>query len=237
MRIVGLTGGIASGKSTVSNLFKASSIPVVDADVIARNVLKKGNGGWKRVVSAFGEEILLPSQEVDRPKLGQIVFSSDSKRELLNKLMAPYISTGIFWEILKQWAKGAKVIVVDIPLLFEAKMDKWTKPIVVVWVSQETQLKRLMQRDGLSQEDAGNRAIAQMSLDLKRSKADVVIDNNGDLHNLDQQFDKVLSEIRRPLTWTEFWRSRQGAFSVLGLVTSGLFVCKHFSYLTLSNCL
>jgi dephospho-CoA kinase len=85
MRIVGLTGGIASGKSTVSNLFKASGIPVVDADVVARDVLKKGSGGWKRVVAAFGEEILLPSGEVDRPKLGQIVFSSDSKRQLLNK--------------------------------------------------------------------------------------------------------------------------------------------------------
>ncbi|ESQ51186.1 hypothetical protein EUTSA_v10017203mg [Eutrema salsugineum] len=226
MRIVGLTGGIASGKSTVSNLFKSSGIPVVDADVVARNVLKKGSGGWKRVVGAFGEEILLPSREVDRPKLGQMVFSSDSKRQLLNKLMAPYISTGIFWEILKQWAKGAKVIVVDIPLLFEAKMDKWTKPIVVVWVSEETQLKRLMERDGLSEEDARNRIMAQMSLDSKRSKADVVIDNNGGLDELNHQFNMVLSEIRRPLTWTEFWRSRQGAFSVLGSVVLGVLVCK-----------
>ncbi|KAG7637657.1 Dephospho-CoA kinase [Arabidopsis thaliana] len=226
MRIVGLTGGIASGKSTVSNLFKASGIPVVDADVVARDVLKKGSGGWKRVVAAFGEEILLPSGEVDRPKLGQIVFSSDSKRQLLNKLMAPYISSGIFWEILKQWASGAKVIVVDIPLLFEVKMDKWTKPIVVVWVSQETQLKRLMERDGLSEEDARNRVMAQMPLDSKRSKADVVIDNNGSLDDLHQQFEKVLIEIRRPLTWIEFWRSRRGAFSVLGSVILGLSVCK-----------
>ncbi|CAH8263892.1 unnamed protein product [Arabidopsis lyrata] len=226
MRIVGLTGGIASGKSTVSNLFKASGIPVVDADVVARDVLKKGSGGWKRVVAAFGEEILLPSGEVDRPKLGQIVFSSGSKRQLLNKLMAPYISSGIFWEILKQWASGAKVIVVDIPLLFEVKMDKWTKPIVVVWVSQETQLKRLVERDGLSEEDARNRVMAQMPLDSKRSKADLVIDNNGSLDDLHQQFDKVLSEIRKPLTWIEFWRSRQGAFSVIGSVILGLSVCK-----------
>ncbi|CAH8357692.1 unnamed protein product [Eruca vesicaria subsp. sativa] len=216
MRIVGLTGGIASGKSTVSNLFKASGIPVVDADVIARNVLKKGSGGWKRVVAAFGEEILLPSREVDRPKLGQMVFSSDSKRQILNKLMAPYISS--------------------------AKMDKWIKPIVVVWVSQETQLKRLIKRDGLSEEDARNRVMtqmsfdlkrnrvmAQMSFDLKRSKADIVIDNNGGLDELHQQFDKVLSEITRPLTWIEFWRSRQGAFSILGLVTSGLFVYKQLN--------
>ncbi|EOA27885.1 hypothetical protein CARUB_v10024055mg [Capsella rubella] len=202
MRIVGLTGGIASGKSTVSNLFKASGIPVVDADVVARDVLKKGSGGWKKVVAAFGEDILLPSGEVDRPKLGQIVFSSDSKRQLLNKLMAPYISTGIIWEILKLWASGAKVIVVDIPLLFEVKMDKWTKPIVVVWVSQETQLNRLMERDGLSEEDARNRVMAQMPLDSKRSKADVVIDNNGSLDDLHQQFDKVLTEI--PINWIGF---------------------------------
>lgn len=140
--------------------------------------------------------------------------------------MAPYISTGIFWEILKQWANGAKVIVVDIPLLFEAKMDRWTKPIVVVWVSQETQLKRLMERDGLSEEDARNRVMAQMSLDFKMSKADLVIDNNGCLDDLNQQFNKILSEIRKPLTWTEFWRSRQGAFSVLGSVILGVFVCK-----------
>jgi len=140
--------------------------------------------------------------------------------------MAPYISRGIFWEILKQWASGAKVIVVDIPLLFEVKMDKWTKPIVVVWVSQETQLKRLMERDGLSEADARNRVMAQMPLDSKRSKADVVIDNNGSLDDLHQQFEKVLIEIRRPLTWIEFWRSRQGAFSVLGSVILGLSVCK-----------
>ncbi|XP_010541925.1 PREDICTED: dephospho-CoA kinase [Tarenaya hassleriana] len=227
MRLVGLTGGIASGKSTVSNLFKASYIPVVDADLIARDVLKKGTRGWKKVVAAFGEEILLPSGEVDRPKLGQIVFSSPSKRQLLNKLLAPYISSGIFWEIVKLWAKGAKVIVLDIPLLFEAKLDKWTKPIIVVWVNPETQLKRLMERDGSNEEDAGNRVNAQMPLELKRSKADIVIDNNGSLDDLNEQFKKVLFEIKRPLTWAEFWRSRQGVVSVLSLIL-GVFVCKRF---------
>ena len=85
MRIVGLTGGIGSGKSTVSNLFKLNGVPIVDADVVARDVLKKGTGGWKKVVSAFGEEILLPSGEVDRPKLGQIVFNNPDKRQLLNR--------------------------------------------------------------------------------------------------------------------------------------------------------
>ncbi|KAJ6322791.1 hypothetical protein OIU77_012604 [Salix suchowensis] len=141
MRIVGLTGGISSGKSTASNLFKSHDIPVVDADIVARDVLKKDTGGYKGVVAAFGDDILQANGEVDKPKLGQIVFSDPGKRQLLNRLLAPYISSGIWWEILRLWLKGYKVIVLDIPLLFEAKMDKWTKPIVVVWVDTETQLE------------------------------------------------------------------------------------------------
>ncbi|KAK1560087.1 hypothetical protein Q3G72_021956 [Acer saccharum] len=190
MRIVGLTGGISSGKSTVANLFKANEIPVVDADLVARDVLKRGTGGWKKVVTTFGEDILLANGEVDRPKLGQIVFSDPDKRQLLNRLLAPYISTGIFMEILKLWIKGCKVIVLDVPLLFEAKMDKWTKPIIVVWVDPEIQLQRLMARDRTSEEDAKNRINAQMPLDIKRTKADIVIDNNGSLDDLNEQFRK-----------------------------------------------
>ncbi|KAM1197324.1 hypothetical protein ACFX2I_008930 [Malus domestica] len=120
MKIVGLTGGIASGKSTFLNLFKEHGILVVDADLVARDVLKKSTSGWKKVVLAFGEDILQPDGEVDRPILGQIV------------------------EILKLWMKGCKVIILDVPLLFEAKMDKWSKPIVIVWVDLETQLRRLI---------------------------------------------------------------------------------------------
>ncbi|KAK9282373.1 hypothetical protein L1049_005290 [Liquidambar formosana] len=200
MRIVGLTGGIASGKSTVSNLFKASGIPVVDADLVARDVLKKGTGGWKKVVAAFGEDILQANGEVDRPRLGQIVFSDPAKRQILNRLLAPYISSGIFWEILKLWMKGFKVIVLDVPLLFEAKMDKWTKPIIVVWVDPETQLQRLVARDSTSEEDARNRINAQLPLDLKRTKADIVIDNTGSLEDLNEQFRKMYSIEVRELT-------------------------------------
>ncbi|KAH7578372.1 hypothetical protein JRO89_XS01G0373700 [Xanthoceras sorbifolium] len=226
MRIVGLTGGISSGKSTVSNLFKANDIPVVDADLVARDVLKKGTGGWKKVVATFGEDILLANGEVDRSKLGQIVFSDPAKRQLLNRLLAPYISSGIFMEILKLWIKGFKVIVLDVPLLFEAKMDKWTKPIIVVWVDTETQLQRLMARDRTSEEDAKNRINSQMPLDIKRTKADIVIDNNGSLDDLHEQFRKVLSQVTRPLTWTEFWLSRQGALSAFVSVIVGVVICR-----------
>ncbi|ESR57516.1 Dephospho-CoA kinase [Citrus sinensis] len=230
MRIVGLTGGISSGKSTVSNLFKANDVPVVDADIIARDVLKKGTGGWKKVVAAFGEDILLPNGEVDRSKLGQIVFSDSSKRQLLNGLLAPYISLGIFMEVLKLWIKGCKVIVLDVPLLFEAKMDKWTKPIVVVWVDPDTQLQRLMARDRTSEEDARNRINAQMPLDIKRNNADIVINNTGTLDDLNEQVRKVLFEIKRPLNWTEFWLSRQGALSALVSVVVGVLIFRKVSW-------
>ncbi|KDP28126.1 hypothetical protein JCGZ_13897 [Jatropha curcas] len=226
MRIVGLTGGIASGKSTVSNLFKSHGIPVVDADRVARDVLKKDTGGYKKVAAAFGDDILQVNGEVDRAKLGQIVFSDPAKRQLLNRLLAPYISSGIFCKILKLWLRGCKVIVLDIPLLFEAKMDKWTKPIIVVWVDTEIQLRRLMARDGSSEEDARNRINAQMALDLKRTKADIVIDNTGSLEELERQFQKVLFQVTRPLTWTEFWLSRQGAFMALISIIIGVVLGK-----------
>ncbi|KAI4365688.1 hypothetical protein MLD38_021653 [Melastoma candidum] len=229
MRIVGLTGGIASGKSTVSNMFKANGIPVVDADVVARDALRKGTGGWKKVVDAFGEEILQDDGEVDRKKLGLIVFSDPDKRLVLNRLLAPYISSGIFQEIFKLWLKGHKVIVLDVPLLFEAKMDKWTKPIIVVWVNPETQLLRLIERDRTSEIDARNRIDAQMPLDLKRSKADIVIDNSGPFGDLNEQFCHVLSQVTRPLTWTEFALSRNGALVALLSISVAILIAKNAS--------
>ncbi|KAA8549183.1 hypothetical protein F0562_000867 [Nyssa sinensis] len=191
MRIVGLTGGIASGKSTVSNLFKAHGIPVVDADLVARDVLKKGTGGWRKVVAAFGDDILLDNGEVDRPKLGQIVFADPLKRQLLNRLLAPYISSGIFCKVLKLWMKG-----------------------------------RLMARDMTSVEDAKNRIDAQMPLDLKKNKADIVIDNTGSLDDLEEGFRKVLAQVTKPLTWSEFGLSRQGAILAFISVVVGVLICR-----------
>ncbi|KAK8570215.1 hypothetical protein V6N13_002910 [Hibiscus sabdariffa] len=227
--MVGLTGGIASGKSTVASMFNHNNIPIVDADVIARVALKKGSAGYKKVVAAFGPDILQHDGHVDRLKLGRIVFSDASKRQLLSRLLAPYISSGIYSEILKLWLKGHKVIVLDIPLLFEAKWDKWTKPIVVVWVDPETQLRRLMKRDNSTEEDAGNRISAQMSLDLKKSRADIVIDNTGSLQDLQERFSDVLSQVKKPLTWTEFWLSRDGSLSaLLGVIIGVIAVRKRF---------
>ncbi|KAI7983530.1 Dephospho-CoA kinase [Camellia lanceoleosa] len=159
------------------------------------DVLKKGTGGWKKAVAAFGEDILQEN--------GQ-----DHKRN----------------DVL--WLKGCKVVVLDIPLLFEAKMDKWTKPIIVVWVDPETQLQRLMSRDRTSVEDARNRIQAQMPLDVKITQADIVIDNTGSLEELNERFQKVVVQVTKPLTWTEFALSRQGALVAFISVFVGVIICR-----------
>lgn len=121
---------------------------------------------------------------------------------------------------------GCNIIILDVPLLFEAKLDRWTNPIIVVWVDPETQLQRLMARDRTSAQDAQNRIDAQMPLDLKRSKADVVIDNNGSLEDLNESFKKMLNQVTKPLTWTEFWLSRQGAIVAVTSIFSGVLGCR-----------
>lgn len=146
---------------------------------------------------------------------------------LCHRLLAPYISSGIFQEILKLWLKGHKVIVLDVPLLFEAKMDKWTNPVIVVWVDRETQLNRLVSRDRITEEEANNKIDAQMPLDSKKDKADIVIDNTGSLDDLNEHLQNVLRVVNRPLTWSEFVLSRQGAFSAFAFVVVGVFVAKN----------
>ncbi|KAJ3702058.1 hypothetical protein LUZ61_005763 [Rhynchospora tenuis] len=226
MRIVGLTGGISSGKSTVSSLFKSRGIPIVDADIVARNVVRKGTGGWKKIKTEFGDAILLESGEIDRARLGQIVFSDPEKRQLLNRLLAPHISSGILWEVIKLWLKGCKVIILDIPLLFETKMNLWTHPVIVVWVDPETQIQRLMARDGISEEQARNRIEAQMPLDLKREKADLVIDNSGSLEETKVKFEQVLTRVNSPLSLKECAFCRDGVLSILLSVVVGIIVIK-----------
>lgn len=140
--------------------------------------------------------------------------------------MGSYISSGILREMLKLWLKGFKIIVLDVPLLFEAKMDKWTKPIIVVWVDPETQLQRLMSRDGTTAEEAKSRINAQMPLDLKRAKADILIDNSGSLDDLNECFREVIVQVKKPLTWTEFGLSRDGALVAFVSTFFGVVMCR-----------
>lgn len=130
------------------------------------------------------------------------------------------------WEVIKLWFKGCKVIILDIPLLFETKMNLWTKPVIVVWVDPETQIQRLIARDGISEEQARNRIEAQMPLDLKREKADLVIDNSGSLEETKVQFEQVLNRVKSPLSLKESVFSRDGFISVLLSVAIGVIIIK-----------
>jgi len=130
------------------------------------------------------------------------------------------------WEIAKLWMKGCKVIILDIPLLFEIKMDQWTNPIIVVWVNPETQIQRLMSRDGCSEEQAQSRVNAQLALDWKKSEADIVIDSSGSLDNTRQQFREVLRKVSEPLTWKERLRSRDGLISVVMCTAVGVLLAR-----------
>jgi len=188
--------------------------------------VQKGTRGWKKIVKAFGNDILLESGEINRALLGQIVFSDPSKRQLLNRLLAPHISYSIVWEIAKLWMKGCKVIILDIPLLFETKMDRWTNPIIVLWVDPKVQIERLISRDGCSEGQAQNRINAQLALDWKKSEADIVIDNSGSLDDTKQQFQEVLMKVSEPLTWKERLRSRDGLISVVVFTAVGVLLAQ-----------
>ncbi|AZU63582.1 dephospho-CoA kinase [Neobacillus mesonae] len=192
--IVGLTGGIASGKSTVSNMLKEMKITVIDADVEARLAVQNGEPAYIKIVAEFGREILLPNGEIDRPKLGSIIFHQEEKRQLLNQIVHPEVRRQMNEKIDQAKNANEEVIVLDIPLLFESKLTFMVEKTILVYVDEETQLKRLMERNNLSPADAKARIDSQMPLSEKVSLADAIIDNNGTIEETKNQLMKTLAE-------------------------------------------
>lgn len=179
-KVLGLTGGIASGKSTVSNYFKEQNIPVVDADLVAREVMRAGQPVVAKVEDYFGDEVIQADGEIDREKLGQIVFGDADKRKQLDRIVRDEIAKKIKRESDELKAANHPLIVLDIPLLIEGNYHDEVDKIMVIYVDEATQKERLMNRNTeLSEEDAQNRIDAQMPLDQKTKQADVLIDNNG----------------------------------------------------------
>ncbi|XP_063156612.1 dephospho-CoA kinase domain-containing protein [Candoia aspera] len=192
MFLVGLTGGIASGKSTVVALLQELGCVVIDADVIARQVVQPCFQAYQRIVHSFGPEILLESGEINREALGSIIFSQPEKRQLLNSITHPEIQKEMLKQILKYFVLGYRYVILDIPLLFEAKMlTKFMKHTVVVYCDPQVQLSRLMHRNGLTQAEAEARISAQMPLAQKVKLADHVIDNSGDTEATKRQVLKL----------------------------------------------
>jgi len=182
MKVIGLTGGIASGKSTVSKALADLGATVIDGDETAHRLMEPHQPIWEDIVNKFGREILNPDLAIDRAKLGKIVFDDPEQMTALNKITRPRIIESIKNELdsIKE-ARPDSVIVLDVPLLYEARLDKLSDEVWVVWIDRETQIKRLMERNHYTREEAVKRIDSQMSLDEKAQRADVVIDNSGSI--------------------------------------------------------
>lgn len=191
--ILGLTGGIATGKSTVSKLFAKEGITVLDSDLIAHDLMKKDREAYKKIVSHFKEDILDEEKEIDRRKLSKIVFNNYDELKHLNRIVHPLVRKFILSYIRKS---EEKLIVLDVPLLFEAKFDEICDKILVVSCSYEKQIKRIMERNNITEKEAVLRINSQMPLNKKISKASFVIDNSYTLSDLEKEFSKLYALIK-----------------------------------------
>jgi dephospho-CoA kinase len=194
-KIFGLTGSIASGKSTVSNFLKELNVPIVDADVIAKEVVEIGQPAYKKIVEAFGSEILLDSGEINRSFLGSIIFNNKEKRLQLNEIVHPEVRREMKEQADQYIKQGEPIVILDIPLLYEGNSIELVEKVIVVTVSEENQLKRLMNRNGLSKEDALLRIASQIPVKEKAARADYVINNNGDFEDTKRQVKDLLNKI------------------------------------------
>ncbi|MGG2095157.1 dephospho-CoA kinase [Bacillus sp. S13(2024)] len=192
--VIGLTGGIASGKSTVSQMFQGFHVPVIDADVIAREVVEPGKEAYNEIVAAFGKEVLGENGELDRPKLGSIVFHNEEKRLLLNGIVHPAVREEMNAQKDMYIREKVQAVVLDIPLLFEGKLTGLVDKILLVYVDSETQLTRLMERNNFTEEEAKARIASQMPLEDKITLADKVINNNGTMEETKAQLSHILKE-------------------------------------------
>ncbi|HPD56174.1 MAG TPA: dephospho-CoA kinase [Smithellaceae bacterium] len=189
---VGLTGGIACGKSTVAEMFVRRGAYLIDFDTLAHEVQKPGRAAWEKVVGYFGQDILLTDKRIDRGKLAGIVFSDPRKREILNELVHPYVF--LEWhDHLEKIARQQKnaIIIAAVPLLFEVKREHLFDVTVLVLATEEDQLKRLMTRNNLSREEAQKRIQSQMPIAEKVALADIVIDNRSGLAETEKSVEEV----------------------------------------------
>ncbi|KAJ8102752.1 dephospho-CoA kinase-domain-containing protein [Lipomyces tetrasporus] len=238
MLVLGLTGGIATGKSTVASILSSPpySLPLIDADQLAREVVLPGTPGFAKIVAHFGPSIpdlLLPPDEhgkrgLNRPALGRHIFANDAERKVLNAIIHPEVRKAIFRRLVYHWlVSRADIVVLDIPLLFEAKFDLFCGATMVVACTPDLQRERLMKRDGhvLTDNDAEQRMASQMPIEEKAQLADVVVWNNKGLDELNATVAAAIASVRpsRLTTWLEW-------FPPFGLAMAlACFVRRYFS--------
>lgn len=194
MTVIGLTGGIASGKSTVANYLKENGFAVIDADIAARQAIEKGTEGLRKVAETF-PGVLNEDGTLNRKALGTIIFNDKAQRDSLNEIVHPIVRRLMDEEKAAALSEG-KVVVMDIPLLYENELEHTVDEVWVVYVSYDIQKMRLMKRNELSESEADARINSQMSMDEKRDKADIVIDNCHDLDSLYKRLEALIKDYK-----------------------------------------
>jgi dephospho-CoA kinase len=195
MRVYGLTGGIASGKSTVAKMLHSKGIPVVDADVVAREVVAPNSIGLKKIVDHFGEGILGDDGALDRQKLGKIVFNNPEHRKKLESITHPRIFQGIAKKLGEFRSQGHSLALVEAALMVETGSFRLYEGLVVVGCEKEQQLQRLMSRNNFTNEEAQSRIDSQMPLSEKRKVANYYVDNSSTIEELQKQIDSLIDTI------------------------------------------
>jgi dephospho-CoA kinase len=196
MKLVGLTGGIASGKSTVAAILQRLGAEIIDADRLAREVVEPGNPAWQEIIESFGTNVLRQDQTLDRKKLRTVVFGDPNKRKQLEAITHPRIRELAQRRIRELTARGASLIVYVAPLFFETGIHLWLRPVILVTCDPATQKQRLRERDHLSDEEIDRHLQAQMSLEEKRRLADYVVENVGSVDDLERQVAAVVEKIQ-----------------------------------------
>jgi dephospho-CoA kinase len=196
VKLLGLTGGIASGKSTVAAILRRLGAVIINADELSREVVQPEQDAWKEIVATFGSDILQEDKTLDRRKLRKIVFDNPEARKKLEAIIHPRVRALAEKKINELAATGSSIIVYEVPLLFESQIHLWLRPVILVACDVGTQKKRLLERDHLTEPEAQQHLDAQMSLEDKRKLADYVIENNGNLEELELQVGAVLQKIQ-----------------------------------------
>ena len=192
--IIGLTGSIASGKSTVSAMLRRKGFPIVDADEIARLVVEPGSPVLLEISRQFGADMMNEDGSLNREKLGKRIFGNDEERQKLNGIIHPAIRQEMLRQKDEWLSRGADTVIMDIPLLFESKLQSFVDKIIVVSVTPKVQKERLIARNVLSQEEADARISSQLPMEIKEQGADAVLSNNGTEDQTEKQLEEVLVE-------------------------------------------
>ncbi|MDN4607281.1 dephospho-CoA kinase [Sporosarcina sp. F6_3S_P_2] len=192
--IIGLTGSIATGKSTVSRMLKEKGYPVVDADEISRQVVEPGSIVLDKIADVFGEDVIDQNGRLNREKLGSLIFKDKSQRKKLNEIMHPAVRQEMIRQKESWLEKGFNTVIMDIPLLFESKLESYVEKIIVVTATPAIQRERLIARNSLSGEEADARINSQLPITEKEEGADAVINNNDTLEETERQLDVILAK-------------------------------------------